>query len=335
MTDPTPSTSPLRIAIVGAGAIGGHFAARLAAAGHAVSMLARGDTLTALQLHGLRYTSGDQPQQQWPVQAFGDTADMGPQDLVILSVKSQALPAVAPTLAPLLHDETVVMPVGNGIPWWFFLVPGQPLSPLRLHSVDPGGAIERAIALPRVLAGTIMASCHCPELGVVVHSAGGRVTVGEPLGGHSARAEAWSRLLADAGLGASTSADIRAELWLKLLGNVSSNPLSLLTGVTTDRMLDDPDMRALFANMMNECIALGRTLGLTIATDAEQRMAQTRKFGAIRSSMLQDLEAGRSVELDAILGAPIECARAAKQPVPYLEAVFALACMRASSAGLR
>ncbi|MBN9408257.1 MAG: 2-dehydropantoate 2-reductase [Burkholderiales bacterium] len=331
---PTPAGTRHRIGIVGAGAIGGHVAARLSAAGHDVTLLARGATLQALRTSGLRYATGGQAPVRHEVRAESSPAAIGAQDLVILTLKSQAIPAVAPTLAPLLADSTPVLTLNNGLPWWYFLVPGVPQSGLRLASVDPGGVTESAIGLSRVLGGTIMASCHCPEPGVVAHGAGGRIALGEPAGGTSERATHWAGVLARAGLGAVASPQVRSDLWLKLLGNVCSNPLSLLTGVTTDRMLDDAGVRALFASMMDECIALGRRLGLTIETDAAQRMAQTRQLGAIRSSMLQDLEGGRSVELDAILGAPIECALAIGHGVPRLQDVYALARLRAAGAGL-
>lgn len=325
---------PHRIGIVGAGAIGGYVAARLASAGHAVTLLARGATLEAVRTHGLRYAAGGQPAQRVEVRAESTPQAMGPQDLVVLALKSQTIPAVAPTLAPLFGTVTPVLTLNNGLPWWYFLVPGQALEGQRLKRVDPRGETERAMDVSRVLGGTIMTSCHCPEPGLVVHSAGARLALGEPAGGVSERAELWAGVLAEAGLGAVASAQIRNDIWLKLLGNICANPLSLLTGVTTDRMLDDPGVRALFAAMMQECIDLGRHLGLTLDTTTEQRMAQTRQLGAIRSSMLQDLEAGRSVELDAILGAPIECAQAVGLPVPRLQDVFALACLRAGGAGL-
>lgn len=327
-------STPQRIAIVGAGAIGGHFAARLAAAGHTVSLLARGATLATLRSHGLRYTTGAEAQRSLSVRACATAEEMGPQDLVVLALKSQALPALVASLQPLLADGTPVLPVGNGLPWWYFLVPDCPLSGLQLRSVDPQGDIARAIALDQVLGGTVMASCHCPAPGVVVHSAGGRVVVGEARGGPSARVDHWVQVLADAGLGAAASSNIRADLWHKLLGNVCANPLSLLTCATTDRMLDDPGVHALFAHTMQECIALGQRLGLPITTTAAQRIAQTRQLGAIKSSMLQDLEAGRGVELDAILGATLECAQALEQPMPYLQSIHALACLRAREAGL-
>lgn len=331
---PRAGTRALRIAIIGAGAIGGHFAARLAEAGHAVSLLARGDTLDALRQHGLRYRSGAEPLRSIAVHATEEPREIGSPELVVLALKSQVLPAVAPSLAPLLEGGATVLPVGNGLPWWYFGVPDQPLSGLPLRSVDPDGTIARTIALPQVLGGSVTASCHSPEPGVVVHSAGGRVVIGEPLGGASARAEHWAAVLTDAGLTAAVSENIRDDLWLKLLGNICANPLSLLTGVSTDRLLDDSRTRELFGQMMDECIDLGRRLGLPVATDSTQRMAQTRKLGAIKTSMLQDFDAGREVELDAILGAALECAQALAQPTPQLRSVFALACMRARQAGL-
>ncbi len=330
----TPTVPARRIGIIGAGAIGGHLAARLAAAGHEVTLLARGATLAALREHGLRYSTGGTPAQAYTVRAESSPEAMGEQDLLILSLKSQVFPTVVPTLGPLLASRAPVLTMNNGLPWWYFLVPGQPLEGQRLTRVDPQGETERAVDVSRVLGGTIMASCHCPEPGVVVHSAGARLALGEPAGGVSERATLWADVLAHAGLGAVASASIRTDIWHKLLGNICANPLSLLTGMTTDRMLDDEGVRALFAAMMDECIALGRRLGLTLDTTAEQRMAQTRQLGAIRSSMLQDLDAGRSVELDAILGAPIECAQALGQPVPRLQDVYALARLRARAAGL-
>ncbi len=333
MTTPTPPT-PRRIGIVGAGAVGGHLAARLAIAGHTVTLLARGDTLQAVRAQGLRYTTGQQPQQRLAVRAESSAEAMGPQELVILALKSQALPAVVPTLGPLIAPDTTVLPVSNGLPWWYFLVPGVPLSGLRLSSADPQGSIESAIPAPSILGGSIVVACHCPAPGVVVHDSGNRLTIGEPAGGSSARAESWAQVLTQAGVDTTASPNVRAAIWLKLLGNVCSNPLSLLTTSPTDQMLDDPGVCALYITLMNECIALGRRLGLPIDTTAEQRIAQARQLGAIRSSMLQDFEAGRSVELDAILGAPIECAHAIGQPVPHLEHVYALARMRARQAGL-
>lgn len=324
-----------RIAIVGSGAIGGHFAARLAKAGHTVSMLARGKTLEAIASRGLRYSSkvsGDEYAVQ--VKAANAAHDLGEQDLVVLALKSQALPEVAAALTPLLNQKTVVMTVGNGLPWWYFLVDGQPLEGLRLRRVDPSGGIEKALQLGRILGGSIFASCHCSAPGVVQHSSGGRVVLGEPGGGLSERSSACAAMLAAAGLGGEASGHIRRELWVKLLGNACFNPASLLTQESTDRMIADPAMERLFVRLMEECIVLGNRLGLGLEIDPLQRIDQARRLGAIRTSMLQDLESGRTVELDAIVGTVLECAAAMKQPMPQLESLYALTRLRARQAGL-
>ncbi|MGF6767695.1 2-dehydropantoate 2-reductase [Paraburkholderia sp. GAS199] len=328
------STQARHIGIVGAGAISGHFAARLALAGHRVSILARGATLHALDASGLRYTCPNEAERVVPVEAYAHSADMGHQDLVVIALKSHTLPGIAASLTPLIGPDTIVLPVGNGLPWWYFLAPGQPLEGLRLASVDPDGDIERAFALEHVLGGSVMASCSSPAPGVVHHHSGGNIVIGEPCGGVSARANGWAQLLSAAGLPTSASEDIRRDLWIKLLGNACANPLSLITQASTDRLIDDSGTHALFANLMKECLALGRCAGLSLDIDIAQRMERTRRLGAIKTSMLQDLEAGRHVELDAILGAPLECAKQLEFAAPLMQMVFALARLRAAQAGL-
>lgn len=328
------SISPRRIAIVGAGAIGGHFAARLALAGHRVSVLARGATLQALSTAGLRYIAPGEAERRVAVDAHADCATMGQQDLVVIALKSHALPGLVASLAPAIGPETVVLPVGNGLPWWYFLTPGNPLQGLRLASVDPDGGIERALPLGQVLGGSVMGSCSTPAPGVVQHHSGGKVVIGEPGGGVSARSQDWAQALTAAGLPTTASGDIRRDLWMKLLGNACSNPLSLITQATTDRIVDDPGTRAVFANLLAECLALGRQAGLALDVDVTQRIAQTRQLGAIKTSMLQDLEAGRRVELDAILAAPLECAARLGFDAPWMRTVLALAGLRAAQAGL-
>ncbi len=324
---------PWRIGIVGSGAIGGHCEARLAMAGHSVSMLARGRTLENLRRHGVRYQSTDGAHRV-PVSAAATAAELGVQDLLLLTVKGQALPGLAGSLGSMLAEGTTVLTLGNGLPWWYFLVPDVPLSGLRLRSADPHGTLEQALPLAQLLGGTVFASCHCPEPGLVVHTAGGRVVIGEPGGGDSARATQWAAVLAGAGLGGVASSDIRRELWLKLLGNVCFNPMSLLTQASTDRMLADPGLERLAMRLMGECLALADALRLDLQVDPARRIAQTRQLGAIKTSMLQDLEAGRSVELDAIVGTVLECAAALGRELPQLDGLHALACARARQAGL-
>ncbi|WP_085484574.1 ketopantoate reductase family protein [Paraburkholderia susongensis] len=321
-----------RIGIVGAGAIGGHFAARLALAGHQVSVLARGNTLDALASSGLRYTSPGEPQRTIAVNACARADEIGPQDLVVIALKSYALPALAASLAPLVGTGTVVLPVGNGLPWWYCLAPDHPLQGLRLTSVDPDGGIDRALPFAQVLGGSVMASCSSPAPGVVQHHSGGRITLGEPRGGVSERAACWARILTDAGLPTTASDDIRRDLWIKLLGNACSNPLSVLTQASTDRLLDDSRTRSIYEQLMTECLAIGRHAGLALDIDVAQRIAQTRELGAVKTSMLRDLEAGRPLELGAILGAPLECAARLGVDAPLMRTVLALAALRATPA---
>jgi 2-dehydropantoate 2-reductase len=321
-----------RIGIVGAGAIGGHFAARLALAGHHVSLLARGNTLRALTTSGLRYTAPGEAERVIAVHPHARADEIGPQDLVVIALKAHVLPALAASLVPLVGPDTVVLPVGNGLPWWYCLAPHHPLEGLRLSSVDPNGSIEAALPFAQVLGGSVMASCSSPAPGVVHHHSGGRITLGEPGGGIGERATSWARTLSEAGLPTTASDDIRRDLWIKLLGNACSNPLSVLTQTTTDRLLDDAGTRAVYERLMTECLTIGRHAGLALDIDVAQRIGQTRALGAVKTSMLQDLEAGRPLELAAILGAPLECAAQLGVDAPLMRTALALANLRAAQA---
>jgi 2-dehydropantoate 2-reductase len=323
----------MKVAVVGAGAIGGWLAARLALAGESVSVIARGATLRQLAQRGVELRSGGKVERA-PVRATGDAAELGPQDVVLLTVKAPALPALAPALRPLLHERTLVLSAGNGLPWWYFLPAGQPCAGLRLRSVDPQGEIERALPLPQLLGLSVFAACHCPAPGVVQHDSGGRLVLGEPGGGPSDRVDALAQRLQAAGLDAQPSTDIRRDIWIKLLGNACFNPVSLLTGASTDEMIDQPELHALFVRMMEEAIGVGGRLGLRLEVEPARRIAQARQLGRIKTSMLQDLEAGRAVELDAIVGTLVECAAAVAMPVPTFASVLALARLRARHAGL-
>jgi 2-dehydropantoate 2-reductase len=323
----------MKVAVVGAGAIGGWLAARLALAGESVSVIARGATLRQLAQRGVELRSGGKVERA-PVRATGDAAELGPQDVVLLTVKAPALPALAPALRPLLHERTLVLSAGNGLPWWYFLPAGQPCAGLRLRSVDPQGEIEGALPLPQLLGLSVFAACHCPAPGVVQHDSGGRLVLGEPGGGPSDRVDALAQRLQAAGLDAQPSTDIRRDIWIKLLGNACFNPVSLLTGASTDEMIDQPELHALFVRMMEEAIGVGGRLGLRLEVEPARRIAQARQLGRIKTSMLQDLEAGRAVELDAIVGTLVECAAAVAMPVPTFASVLALARLRARHAGL-
>jgi 2-dehydropantoate 2-reductase len=327
----------MKITIVGAGAIGGYFAARLAHSGQEVSILARGKTLENIRDHGIRLDSeGTHFAER--VKASDRAADLGPQDVVIITVKAPALPAAAQSIASLLGAQTSVVPAVNGIPWWYFLNAGGKLAGHRLHSVDPEGATEAAIAAARVVGCVVFPACSSIEPGYVKHASGNRVVFGEPggdgTGGTSERVTQIAEAFKAAGFGAESSANIRREIWLKLLGNLCFNPVSALMGCTTDRMIDDPRLHALFVGVMTEALALGTALGIPVDIKPAERIAITRKLGAVKTSMLQDVEAGRPLEVEGIVGAAVEAAEAIGHPAPLLSAVYALVRRRADVLGL-
>ena len=314
----------MKICVVGAGAIGGFLGTHLALdPGNAVTALARGTTLVALRDHGWRLHQDGALLEAPAANASDDSHDLGPQDLVILTVKAQALPALAPTLAPLLAADTLVMPAMNGVPWWF----GAGVAALGsrpLESVDPGGAIAAAIALKSVIGCVVHASAAATEPGVTTHRMGRGLIVGEPSGGDSARVAQLGALLSRAGFDVTCSPRIRYDIWYKLWGNMTMNPASALTGATTDRLLDDELVRAFCAAAMQEAAAVGARIGCDVRESADDRQAVTRKLGVFKTSMLQDVEAGRSIELDALVGAVREIGQRVGVPTPMIDALFGL-----------
>ncbi|MBI5256561.1 MAG: 2-dehydropantoate 2-reductase [Burkholderiales bacterium] len=313
----------MKVCIIGAGAIGGFIGTRLAATGgHSVSALARGATLAALRTHGWRLQQGGAVLQR-PCQASDDAAALGPQDLVVVAVKAPALAAVAAGIAPLLAPHTWVLPAMNGVPWWFG--PALPaLGPEPLASVDPGGAIARAIPLPQVIGCVVHASAAVAEPGLVVHKMGQGLIIGEPLGGLTPRVAQLREALAAAGFEATASADLRRDAWYKLWGNLVMNPVSALTGATADRILDDPLVAGFCAAAMSEAAAVGARIGCAIEQSPADRNAVTRKLGAFKTSMLQDAEAGRPIELDAIVAAVAEIGRRVGVATPNIDALLGL-----------
>lgn len=323
-----------RICIYGLGAIGGLLAARIAASGRSVSAIARGATRDAVNSGGLRWTEAGR-ERTVNVRATDDPRELGPQDLVILSVKTTALPEVAARIAPLIGPSTTVLSAMNGIPWWFLHGLGQAPSGLGLDRVDPAAAVSKAIAPSSVLGCVTHLSAATSAPGQVRHVAGNRLIVGEPTGGaDSARALAVHDLLVRAGFEVERAASIQQEIWFKLWGNMTVNPVSLLTTATGDRLLDDELVRAHLSRCMLEASILGSRLGLPIDADPEARHAVTRKLGAFKTSMLQDLEGGRPVELDALLGVVIDLGRQLGVATPHLDTLFGLARLRASQLGL-
>lgn len=313
------------IAVVGAGAIGGWVAAKLALAGYRVSVLARGATLEALRSQGLRLIDCGQTQSA-PVTATDDAVALGEQDLVVIAVKAPALAEGAEAARQLIGSGTLVLPMLNGVPWWF--------TPTPLRSVDPDGRIAAALPLNKLIGCVVHASCSrsAPNQVTVRHA--DKLILGEPGGTQSARVERLSTLFESAGIRAETSADIRRAIWYKLWGNATVNPLSALTRSTADRLLADPVIRAVMAEAMDELARVGAAIGCPIAESAEDRMAITARLGAFKSSMLQDVEAGRAIELEALLGAPLEIAARAGVPAPQLQRLYAVTRLLAQNLGL-
>jgi 2-dehydropantoate 2-reductase len=317
----------MRVCIVGAGSIGGIIGTRVAAAGRAeVSALARGATLAALNEHGWRLRQGG-TLIQTRARASDNAGELGVQDLVVIAVKGPALGAVAQAIGPLLGPHTVVLPAMNGVPWWFgFGVAGLDGEPLQ--SVDPGGRIAQAIDMRQVVGCVVHMSAAAVEPGLVEHKMGQGLVIGEPAGekagGASERVHAIGDLLGHAGFDVTRSQSIRHDIWYKLWGNMTMNPVTALTGATADRVLDDALVRTLCTSAMAEAAAIGERIGCAITQTPDERHAITRKLGAFKTSMLQDVEAGRPIELDGIVTAVHEIGRRVGVPTPQIDALLGL-----------
>jgi 2-dehydropantoate 2-reductase len=323
----------MKVCIVGAGAVGGLIGTRLALTDKAeVSAFARGQTLEALRRNGWRLKQGDKLLTA-PALAADDANMLGIQDLVVVAVKAPAMPAVAAAIGPLLGPATMVLPAMNGVPWWFTLgLRGLGDEPLA--SIDAGGGIARAIALSRVIGCVVHFSAATGDAGAVVHKNGAGLIIGEPDGTASARLAAVHDLLAGAAFDVTSSPTIRHEVWYKLWGNLTMNPVSALTGATGDRMLDDPLVRAFCSSAMREAAAIGARIGCAIDEDPEARHALTRKLGDFKTSMLLDAERGRPLELDAIVTAVHELGQRTGVPTPAIDALLGLTRLYARTRGL-
>ena len=331
--NPTPSPSFFRVAIVGAGAIGGWLGVHLARAGCEVSALARGETLAALQRDGLQLRSGETLLQA-PVTASGSSAELGVQDLVIVAVKAPSLAEMARQIGPLLDANTVVLTAMNGVPWWFLDGFGGALAGTCLASIDPDGQIARDIPVRQVIGGVVHASCSVDAPGVVRHHFGNGLILGEPAGGTSERVNALVVLLQQAGFNASVSPQIQKDIWYKLWGNMTVNPISALTGATTDRILGDELVRGFVSAVMLEAKAIGERLGIPIDQQPEDRHAVTRKLGAFKTSMLQDVQAGKPLELDALVSSVRELGQLTGVVTPFTDALLGLSRLQAQTLGL-
>ncbi|MBV8503969.1 MAG: 2-dehydropantoate 2-reductase [Paucibacter sp.] len=318
----------MKVCIVGIGAVGGWLAAMLD--GHAeISALARGATLAALREQGLRLDMQGR-RRVVSLKASEDPAELGEQDLVIVAVKGPSLATAAPAIRTLIGERGRVLLAMNGVPWCFFEgLPGK-AGGLRLESVDPGGRIAALIPTERVIGGVVHLSCTSPEPGLVRHVMGRRLIVGEMLGGRSDAVDSLAALLTTAGIEAETSERIQRDIWFKLWGNMTTNPISALTGATTDLIMADDLVRVFATRVMIEAEEMATHFGCATGQTPEDRHVITRKLGAFKTSMLQDWEAGRPLELDALLGAAHEVGRFLKVPTPNLDALLGLARLMAS-----
>ncbi|AOW14459.1 2-dehydropantoate 2-reductase [Hydrogenophaga crassostreae] len=322
----------MKVCIVGAGAIGGWIGTRLAAAGIEVSAIARGATRASLQEHGWRLQTAEGPIQA-PVAGVSEHAeDLGIQDLVVIAVKGPALTTVAAGLKPLLGEQTTVLPAMNGVPWWFCRGLAEFGEPLQ--SVDAGGVINTAIPFEQVMGCVVHASTATTEPGLVKHKGGNGLIVGEASGGDSDRSTRVVELLKRGGFDVTHSENIRQDIWYKLWGNLTMNPVSALTGATIDRILADELVRNFCSEAMEEAKLIGERIGCAIGESPEARHAITAKLGAFKTSMLQDVEAHRQLELDAIVGVVFEMGNRLGIPLPNIGALLGLSRLMARERGL-
>jgi 2-dehydropantoate 2-reductase len=323
----------VKICIFGAGAIGCFLGTRLAAAGSDVAAIARGATAQALRKHGWRLESGGALINA-PARVAEAPAELGVQDLVVIAVKGPALANLAAAIAPLLGAETIVVTAMNGVPWWFFHGFGGACEGMPIKSIDHEGQVAAAIPASTVIGCVVHASCTTPEPGLTRNIAGKRLIFGEPRGGNSPRLTALGVLFRKAGFDVELSECIQRDIWYKLWGNMTMNPVTALTGATGDKVLDDPLVNGFCLAVMREAAAISERIGCVIAESPEQRNIVTRKLGAFKPSMLQDVEAGRPVEIDVLLSAPREIGAALRLPTPYMDALLGLARLQAQTRGL-
>lgn len=315
----------MRVCVVGAGAIGGWIAAELALAGTEVSLIARGDTLRMIDSEGLQLSEGGSVHCV-AVAAAENPADLGKHDVVIVAVKAPALPEIAASLHPLIGSDTIIVPMLNGVPWWFTDEP--------LWSVDPECAIADALPLEQVVGCVVHASCRREAPNHIVMVLAEKLIVGDALKGTGDRTRRFRALMETAGIPCEESDNIRRAIWYKLWGNATINPLSALTRSTADKLLEDATIRAFMAEAMDELAAIGSAIDCPINQTTEDRMAVTERLGAFKSSMLQDVEAGRPIELEALIGAPREIARGLNLPTPQLDRIYAMTRLMAENLGL-
>lgn len=322
----------MKVAVFGAGAIGGFLGVRLAAAGTDVTFIARGPHLAAMQEKGVTLISAGETTTVHP-RCLADAGQAGVQDYVIVTLKAHSLPAAASQIARMMGPDTALVTGINGIPYWYFYSLDSPFRDRRVQSVDPDGALWQTVPPGRVIGCVVYPAAEVIEPGVIEHTYGDRFTLGEPDGSRSRRIEVLSRILIAAGLKAPIRSRIRDEIWVKLWGNLAFNPISALTTTTLDRITSEPGLRALCRAMMLEAKVVAEALGTRFALDVEKRIDGAAAVGEHKTSMLQDLERGRPMEIDALLGAVVELGEVVGRQMPICRTVLAMVRERARRAG--
>lgn len=320
----------MKICVVGAGAIGGLLAAKLAALGHDVSVVVRGPHLAAIRARGLTLQA-DGTERTFPVRATDQMSELGPQELIVIGLKAHQVGGVAAEIRGLCGPTTTVVTAQNGIPWWYFFKTGGPYEGTVLESVDPGGVIAKNIDVDRVLGSIVYPAADIVSPGVIRHVEGDRLSLGEVDNSDSERLRDTAKLLRDAGFKVRVSTDLRSELWVKLWGNCTFNPISALTHATLVDLCQFPPTRALAERMMREAQEIGEKLGVRFPVSLEKRIAGAEAVGKHKTSMLQDVEMGRPLELDALVGSVLELGRLTGVPTPNLTAVHACAALLAKT----
>ena len=324
----------MKICVFGAGAIGGYMGVKLAQAGADVSLVARGPHLAAMKSNGLKLIEEGGEETVVSVTASDNPADLGVQDYIIVTLKAHSVPPIVDKMAPLIGPNTTIVSGVNGVPWWYFHKIGGAHEGTRLESVDPGNAQWDGFGPDRVLGCVVYPAAEVIAPGVVKHIEGNRFSLGEPDGSKSERATALSQALSSAGLKAPVRPRLRDEIWVKLWGNLSFNPISALTHATLDVLCTDPGTRAVARGMMLEAQEIAEALGVKFPIDVERRIDGGAAVGAHRTSMLQDLDQGRPMEIDALVGSVQELGRVVNVPTPTIDTVLALVTLRARTAGL-
>ncbi|SIO57097.1 ketopantoate reductase [Rhodovulum sp. ES.010] len=325
----------MKICVFGAGAIGGYMGAKLAQAGADLSLVARGPHLAAMKENGLRLIEEESGTDTTvEVTASDDATDLGPQDYVIVTLKAHSVPPVVDKMQPLIGENTTIVWGVNGVPWWYFHKIGGAYEGTRLETLDPGDVQWNGFGPDRMLGCVVYPAAEVIQPGVVKHIEGNRFSLGEPDGSKSDRAIALSRALSEAGLRAPVRPKLRDEIWVKLWGNLSFNPISALTHATLDVLCTDPGTRSVARNMMLEAQEIAEKLGVKFPVDVDRRIEGGAAVGPHRTSMLQDLDQGRPMEIDALVAAVQELGRVTETPTPTIDAVLALVTLRAKVAGL-